>query len=85
MSTARKKGARVRIVPPHTRNPSNKDPQEEIGEDREESEDEPAEDNDSFEGQEPIDLASIDKNFRKMKKQMTEMTQYMTTVKLKCL
>ena len=82
-NTGRKNGAGVRIAPPNTRKPKNKDSNGEDGETPPGSE-AGAVDQDDADAEEhtaPIDLASFQKQFSTMQKQLAHMMQHMPSTK----
>ena len=82
-NTGRKNGAGVRIAPPNTRKPKNKDSTGEDGETPPGSE-AGAVDQDDADAEEhtaPIDLASFQKQFSTMQKQLAHMMQHMPSTK----
>jgi hypothetical protein len=84
MST-RKKGAGIRLAPPPTRKPNTKNSHGEDGETLPLSEtgdvDQHAEDDDVEEHNVPIDMASFQKQFAKMQKQLAQLAQHMPSTK----
>jgi hypothetical protein len=83
MPTGSKKAGGVRIAP---RRPTNPNPIEEAGDDNQDPEDDDAEEHNNSQNQTPIDMASIDlvslqKEFSKMQKQVSEMVKYMSATK----